>query len=65
MGCYQIFTLSIHGLDGDLVLIRVIEMSFNVMLPDPHCKYTRPTGGSDFNQSDRHEFQCDVTRSSL
>ena len=27
-----------------------MDMNFNGILSDPHSRYTRPTGGSDFNQ---------------
>ena len=37
-------------------------MGFNGMFSDPHCRYTRPTGGYDFNQIGGHGFQWDVLR---
>ena len=30
----------------DLVLIRLVDMSFNEMFSNPHCRHTRPTCGS-------------------
>ena len=49
----------------DLVLIRLVDMGFNVMFSDPHCRYTGSTGGSGYNLIGGHGFQCDVLRSSL
>ena len=49
----------------ELVLIRLVDMSFNRMFSDPHYKYTWPTYGSGFNLIGGHEFQQDVLRSSL
>ena len=49
----------------DLVLIRLVDMSFHGMFSDRHCRYTGPTGGSGFNQISGHEFPGDVLRSSL
>ena len=34
----------------DLVVFRLVDMGFNEMFSDPHCTYTRPTGGSGFIQ---------------
>ena len=34
----------------DLVLIRLSDMSFSLVLSDPHCRYSLSTGGFDFNQ---------------
>ena len=47
MGCSQILTVCIHGLQVDLVLISLVYMSFNGMFSDPHFTYT---GGSGINQ---------------
>ena len=40
----------------DLILIRLVDMSFQGMFSDPHCRYAGPTGGSGFNQIGGHEF---------
>ena len=49
----------------DLVLIKLVDMGFNRMFSDPHCRYTEPIGGSGVNKIGRHGFQLDVLRSSL
>ena len=49
----------------DLVLIRPVDISINMMFSDPLCRYTGPKGGSGFNQIGGHGFQQDVLRSSL
>ena len=38
----------------ELVLIRLMDMGFNGMFSDPHCRYT---GGSGFNQTDTSEVK--------
>ena len=40
-----------------LVLIRLVDMGFKGMFSDSLCMCTRPTGGSDFNQTGEHGFQ--------
>ena len=54
-----------QGPQVDLILIRLVDMSFQGMFSDPHYRYAGPTGGSDFNQIGGHEFPGDVLRSSL
>ena len=49
----------------DLVLIRLEDMSFNVMFSDLYCRYSGPTCGFGFNQIGGHELQWDVLRSLL
>ena len=41
----------------NLVLIILLNISFNRVFLHPHCKYTRPIGGSGFNHLDGREFQ--------
>ena len=65
MGCSQILTVGIHDLNVDLVLIRLMDMGFNGMFSNPHCRYTRPTYGYSFNQIGGHEVQWDILKSSL
>ena len=48
-----------------MVLIRLVDICFSGVFSDPHCKYTRPEGGSGFNQIGGHNFQKGVLRSSL
>ena len=48
-GYSQIFTASIHGLQVNLVLIRLVAMGFNWVFSDLYCRYTWPTGESGFN----------------
>ena len=50
MGCSQILTIDMQGRQVNLVLIRLVDMSFHGMFSDRHCRYAGPTGGSDFNQ---------------
>ena len=48
----------------DLVLIRLVDIGFNTMFSDPHCRYVQPSGGFvlirlvdiGFNQIGRHWF---------
>ena len=40
MGCSQILSVGTHGLHVDLSLIRLVDMGFNGMFPDPLCRYT-------------------------
>ena len=49
----------------DLVVIKLVDIGFNRMFSDPHCRYTGPISGSDVNTIGRHGFQMDVLRSSL
>ena len=49
----------------DLVLIKLVDLSFNGVFLDPHCRYTQPTGGSSFNQTGGHEFEWGVLRYGL
>ena len=65
MGCSQILTVGIHGLQVDLVLIRWMDMGFNGIFSDPYCRYTGTTSRFGFNQIGGWEFQWDVLRSSL
>ena len=65
MGCSQILTVDIQCLQVDLILIRLMDMSFSVMFSDPHCRYTMPSGRSHVDQIGGHGFQWDVLRSSL
>ena len=65
VGCSQILTVYIQGLQVDLVLYRLVDMDFSGMFSDPHCIYTRPTGRPGFIQIGGHGFQWDVLRSSL
>ena len=58
-------TVYIQDLLVDLILITLMDMGFSWMFSDPHCRYTGPIGGSDFNQIDGHGFQLDALRSSL
>ena len=43
MGCSQILAVDIQGLLVDLGLIRFVDMGFNGMFSDPHCRYTGST----------------------
>ena len=49
----------------DLVLIKLLDMTFNKMFSDLFCWSIGHTGGSGFNQIAGHDFQQDVLRSSL
>ena len=49
MICSQIPTVGIQDQQVDLVLIRLVDISFNDLFSDPHCRYTGPTGGFGFN----------------
>ena len=40
-----------------IVLIRLVDMRFSRVFPDPHCRYLRATGRSGFNQIRGHEIQ--------
>ena len=44
----------------DLVLIRLVNMSFNEIFPYPRCRYKGLTCGAGFNQIDGHGFQRDI-----
>ena len=46
----------------DTVLIRLVDMCFNRMFSDDHCRNIGPTGGYSFNQIGGHVFQQDVLR---
>ena len=46
MGGSKIFTVYIQGLQKYLLLIRLIDMGFNGMFSDPHCRYIGLTVGS-------------------
>ena len=48
-----------------VVLIRLVDMSHNIVFPDPHCRCGEPTSEGGFNQIGRHKSQCNVSRSSL
>ena len=50
MGCFQILTLDVLGLQVFLILIRSVDMSYNGAVSDHHCWCMQPTGGSGFNQ---------------
>ena len=63
-GCSQILTVDLQDLQVDLVLIRLVDMGFNWMFSYPHCRFTRHTGGSGFNQIGGHGFQLGVLVSS-
>ena len=65
MGCSQIFTVYIQGLQKNLLLIRLENMGFNGMFSDLHCIYTGLTEEPSFNQTCEHGFQWEVLRSSL
>ena len=39
MGCSQILTVDIKGLQKNLLLIRLVNMGFNGMFSDLHCIY--------------------------
>ena len=49
----------------ELVLVRLVAMSFNTVFSDPHCRYIGSTDGAGFSQIGGHEFQHSVLRSSL
>ena len=49
----------------DLVLIRLVDIGFIEMLPDPYCRYIETACGFGFNQIGGHRFHRDVTRSLL
>ena len=50
----------------ELVLVRLVDMSFNTVFSDLHCRYIiGSTGAADFSQIGGHEFQHSVLRSSL
>ena len=57
--CSQILTVGIQGLK---VLIRLVDMGFNSVFSDTHCRYTGPKG---FNQIGGHGFHQGVLRYSL
>ena len=65
MQCFQILTVGMESLPVKMVLIRLVDMSHNVVFPDPHCRYGEPTDEDGFNQIGGHESQCSVSRSSL
>ena len=56
MGCSQIFTVYIQGLQKNLLLIRLVNMGFNGMFSDLHCIYTGLTEEPAFNQIGEHGF---------
>ena len=65
MGCSQILSVSTQGLQVNMSLIRLVDMDFNRMFPEPHCRHSEPLGGPVFKQIGGHGFQWDVLISSL
>ena len=52
----QILTIGIQGPQVDVMLIRLVDMSFSEMFSDPHYRYTMPSGGSHVDQIGGHGF---------
>ena len=65
MGCSHILTVGTQGLQVNMSLIRLVDVSFKWMFSYPHCGHTEPLGGPVFKQIDGPWFQWDVFKSSL
>ena len=65
MGCSQILSVRISGLEVDLLLIVLVHMSLNSVFSDPLCTYVGSRGEFRFNLIGSHEFEWGVLRFSL
>ena len=62
---YESLIVGIQDLQVNLVLIRLVDITFSRVFSDPHCGYTQLEGGYGFNHISGHDFLKGVLRSSL